>query len=1318
MININQSYALDKSKYKENVSKILDLDNGEENITNNDTSLVQYQHKPYGAPIAKSHKIKKDIFDEAMKHKDPINITTNVFDKNGMYAPLKIDSKLHDILYEQQLKLEYDMEHLTKIPYESKATHKQMNPEEITFEKRNRPKLLQNSIINEDGVEDIDDYDEYSKILRDARGQKDLIEKLKHESHSDFGPVSQPEAAYSKYLMDMVQNAESVRKQFDVEIKGDDKEIKEAKKAEKRHELENMVKRRNDVESRLRSALSDYVSGTGNSYMPEDGFVVCSDQMLTMFEHLDNFYIRFSVYQKGQPKSIWYTTPPTISESYGPGVNRVFFGEQTTIRNVTGDREAYLIIELLNNVKQANITSTELIGWSVIQLFNDHDDMLQEKWCIPIFKPPTQFAALPYQLTNKIWLVEGSKLFIRICTPRNDRLNYFLKKETKIDDNYVSSDIYDLGRRQPKFYSEWLEQHNEKQFKADNLGKRLAEDLETIRKYLDDEQNWINEKRIFYVKRLEEELEKLRTHFQLLNDQVLSEEELKYTNLNKQIGDAKLGMVEDELYDMFDRFDGEKIGIKITFNKLLEVKSYKPQKIYAEVFLEHTRLFDEFGNPCMYNTLRADDHCPDNKKKPKTIEPVDVIFGDLHYCVKHLQGIVDYFKGKKELWVLFQVYELKGDPYFKSKKKYKPSYVYKEERTFLAWTVFKINRPNLLLKEGRYKEYLFKPPAKKPPMPDEKWEDCERLDDSSIDFTLEAFKYNNNNRDDFTYRRFKRRTKKVKQEGDEVDLRPFIPNDKIPYTDKQFDKGSGIDFYVDSARYLPNSCTVTKIVVRIVDSNLVDLKDAESEIGNLNSSVYAPVFNLRIELRFPFFNPNTMAIITVLTVDSTDPEYKPAIVGYVFFPLFIINQTDSKTEKSFSLRDGHYQVPIYSQEYYLKKPFQYEDQKFLDKLPCGTLLIRCRLAPKDGYRILSYVDIPSTEWEETGVWPPPPAYHKGLYYNSECDVNEAEVELFEILRFRPEVIVAEKAVKLAYDLDMPLDAEQDTNEIERSQCELINTHQKPTSRTDIIELKYMAKYNPRAGFKLCIDGLHNLPNDGFYSCLYCINPPRSLYQKDMDPLQVHVNSAFDWDSPKNSPKYSEGYVDFKDIAFDSTKHIVQDFREFKYVNKKKGKGKEVKIESYAWTIVPLFTYDGYINSGIYQIPLIKGKVQEGILKDILLNADPWKKFWELTTTIHDISKKPILLPLKYCSVIVRLLDGQREGHFQIPFDHRRMNRSYQPQNDIIDYTYNEVVEKDLEDTARLSSLVPSNQVPSEVNRRITNSFVGQFGLKQYQIEDL
>jgi hypothetical protein len=73
--------------------------------------------------------------------------------------------------------------------------------------------------------------------------------------------------------------------------------------------------------------------------------------------------------------------------------------------------------------------------------------------------------------------------------------------------------------------------------------------------------------------------------------------------------------------------------------------------------------------------------------------------------------------------------------------------------------------------------------------------------------------------------------------------------------------------------------------------------------------------------------------------------------------------------------------------------------------------------------------------------------------------------------------------------------------------------------TDIIELTFFAKYRPEVGFKVSIDGFHNVPDtDHPYLALYSINPPGRLYlEMGADTRDVITCTSFNWDSAVASP---------------------------------------------------------------------------------------------------------------------------------------------------------------------------------------------------------
>ena len=179
-------------------------------------------------------------------------------------------------------------------------------------------------------------------------------------------------------------------------------------------------------------------------------------------------------------------------------------------------------------------------------------------------------------------------------------------------------------------------------------------------------------------------------------------------------------------------------------------------------------------------------------------------------------------------------------------------------------------------------------------------------------------------------------------------------------------------------------------------------------------------------------------------------------------------------------------------------------------------------------------------------------------------------------------------------------------------------------------MAYFARYRPEFGFKFAFDGLHNAPSSQVYAALTMLNPPGGFYGNPPNPNQVGLSSIVDWEGPLTSPRFIEGYSTFKGIEPRKSTHIIA---EIKTLNLSK---KVPQISSVGWTVIPLFTSDGYFLTGMYQIPLITGEVNKNIIDVIIANdAHPW----EVIT--QNITAKKVKW-LSTASIMIRLLDGQRE----------------------------------------------------------------------------
>lgn len=77
-----------------------------------------------------------------------------------------------------------------------------------------------------------------------------------------------------------------------------------------------------------------------------------------------------------------------------------------------------------------------------------------------------------------------------------------------------------------------------------------------------------------------------------------------------------------------------------------------------------------------------------------------------------------------------------------------------------------------------------------------------------------------------------------------------------------------------------------------------------------------------------------------------------------------------------------------------------------------------------------------------------------------------------------------------------------------------------------------------------------------------------------DVTQAHMTSTFDWESVANSPQYSDDWFKFKE-NINRYQNVIVDV---KAVPLSKIDG---KIQDVGWSVLPVFSPDGYIQSNIY-----------------------------------------------------------------------------------------------------------------------------------------
>ena len=85
------------------------------------------------------------------------------------------------------------------------------------------------------------------------------------------------------------------------------------------------------------------------------------------------------------------------------------------------------------------------------------------------------------------------------------------------------------------------------------------------------------------------------------------------------------------------------------------------------------------------------------------------------------------------------------------------------------------------------------------------------------------------------------------------------------------------------------------------------------------------------------------------------------------------------------------------------------------------------------------------------------------------------------------------------------------------------------------------------------------------------------------------------------------------------------------------------------------------------------------------------------------------------SVIVRVLDGQREGHYEKPCDIERFNYDYMQDDSTARLTSQSFMS--LKDTQNLDEIIPPESDTTTFQTMIKDEFVSQFGARYNQLEE-
>jgi hypothetical protein len=146
----------------------------------------------------------------------------------------------------------------------------------------------------------------------------------------------------------------------------------------------------------------------------------------------------------------------------------------------------------------------------------------------------------------------------------------------------------------------------------------------------------------------------------------------------------------------------------------------------------------------------------------------------------------------------------------------------------------------------------------------------------------------------------------------------------------------------------------------------------------------------------------------------------------------------------------------------------------------------------------------------------------------------------------------------------------------------------------MLDYLYLSPYDPAMGFKVRVDGVHNLPakTNSVVKVIQSVYPPGALYHVPPDPSVAQFSQSHEWEkSTVRSQRFRDGYAVYSDVPYSSNLCVLLDVR---LVTTRRSTtasgGTAVTVESVGWGVLPVIDQrsEGYVNRGAYLVPLFEG----------------------------------------------------------------------------------------------------------------------------------
>lgn len=155
----------------------------------------------------------------------------------------------------------------------------------------------------------------------------------------------------------------------------------------------------------------------------------------------------------------------------------------------------------------------------------------------------------------------------------------------------------------------------------------------------------------------------------------------------------------------------------------------------------------------------------------------------------------------------------------------------------------------------------------------------------------------------------------------------------------------------------------------------------------------------------------------------------------------------------------------------------------------------------------------------------------------------------------------------------------------------------------LIDPRFYKKFDKDQGFYLSIDNVINPYATGPY-CIICnILPPGGLFGDTNIDGSHFISCIADFSSPLYNQRFIHEPVILNPKFYGLNSVLIMEVKRIEFSNDTD----DFEITSESFTFIPLMVNKDYLNCGVFQLPLISGNLEQGILQKII-SLQSWDAF--------------------------------------------------------------------------------------------------------------